>query len=69
MQYKVRNDFYVHLGDQVALPGTVMELTPEEFELVAHQVDPIEAPKAAAKKVKADVPSIDSKEVKTNGIR
>ena len=53
MKYKVRNDFYVHLGDQVALPGTVMDLTPEEFELVAHQVEPVETPKPS-RKAKAD---------------
>jgi hypothetical protein len=53
MKYKVRSDFYVHLGDQVAEPGTVLDLTAAEFELVAHQVEAIELPKPA-RKAKAD---------------
>jgi hypothetical protein len=53
MQYKVRDSFYVHLGNQVAEPGAVLELTAEEFELVAHQVEPVETPKPA-RKAKAD---------------
>jgi hypothetical protein len=53
MKYKVRSDFYVHLGDQVAEPGAVLDLTAEEFELVAHQVEPVETSKPA-RKAKAD---------------
>jgi hypothetical protein len=53
MQYKVRDHFYVHLNDQVSEPGTVLELDDAQYGLVAHQVEPVEAPKPA-KKVKAD---------------
>lgn len=53
MQYKVRNEFYVHLRNQVFRPQELLELSDEEFELVAHQVEPVEAPKPA-RKAKAD---------------
>lgn len=49
MQYKVRSDFYVHLRNQVFRPQELLELSDEEFELVAHQVEPVEAPKPARK--------------------
>lgn len=53
MQYKVREQFYVHLDGKVSEPGTVLELDDAEYELVAHQVEPVEAPRPA-RKVKAD---------------
>lgn len=49
MQYKVRSEFYVHLRNQVFRPQELLELSDEEFELVAHQVEPVEAPKPARK--------------------
>lgn len=53
MKYKVRPDFYVHLDEQVYEPGQEIELDAARFELVAHQVEPVEAPKPS-RKVKAD---------------
>lgn len=53
MQYKVREQFYVYLDGQVSEPGTVLDLDDAQYELVAHQVEPVEAPKPA-RKVKAD---------------
>ena len=53
MQYKVREQFYVHLDGKVSEPGTVLDLDDAQYELVAHQVEPVEAPKPA-RKVKAD---------------
>jgi hypothetical protein len=49
MQFKVRDSFFVHLRNQVFRPQELLELTEEELELVAHQVEPIEAPKPARK--------------------
>lgn len=54
MQYKVRDQFYVHLNEQVSEPGTMLNLDSTQYELVAHQVEPVEAPKPASRKVKAD---------------
>ena len=49
MQYKVRSDFFVHLRDQVFRPQELLELTEEEFDRVAHQVELIESVKPARK--------------------
>ena len=53
MQYKVREQFYVYLDGKVSKPGTVLDLDDAQYGLVAHQVEPVEAPKPA-RKVKAD---------------
>ena len=53
MKYKVRNEFCVHLNEQVYGPGTEIELDAATLELVAHQVEPVAAAKPA-RKVKAD---------------
>lgn len=53
MKYKVRDEFYVHLDERVFGPGEEVELYDAQFELVAHQVEPVVAAKPA-KKVKAD---------------
>lgn len=53
MQYKVRQQFYVYLDGQVFEPGTVLDLNDAQYGLVAHQVEPVEAPKPA-RKVKSD---------------
>lgn len=49
MQYKVRSEFYVHLRNQVFRPEELIELTEEELELVAHQVELIEEAKPSRK--------------------
>jgi len=54
MKYKVRDQFFVHLGNTINPPGTVLELDDVQYGLVAHQVEPVETPKPAARKVKAD---------------
>jgi hypothetical protein len=54
MKYKVRDQFYVYLDGQVSEPGTVLDLDDAQYGLVAHQVEPVEAPKPASRKVKAD---------------
>jgi hypothetical protein len=46
-KYKVRDQFFVHLNEQVYEPGTVVELTEEEAAKVAHQVEPVAAVKPA----------------------
>jgi hypothetical protein len=53
MQYKVRDQFYAQVGDTINPPGTVLDLDDAQYGLVAHQVEPVDAPKPA-KKVKAD---------------
>ena len=53
MQYKVREHFYVHLDGQVHEPGTVLDLTEEQAERYAAQIEPAEQPKPA-RKAKAD---------------
>ena len=47
--FKVRSEFFVHLDGKVFGPGTELELSNDQAELVAHQVEPAEAPKAARK--------------------
>ena len=53
MKYKVREHLYVHLDGQVHEPGTVLDLTDEQAERHAAQIEPAEAPKPS-RKVKAD---------------
>ena len=53
MKFKVREHFFVHLNDKVYEPGTELELTAEQAERHATQIEPLEAPKPA-KKAKAD---------------
>lgn len=53
MKYKVREHFYVHLDGQVHEPGSVLELTDEQAERHAAQVEPAESSKPS-RKVKAD---------------
>ena len=53
MNYKVREHFYVHMDGKVYEPGTELELTAEQAERHAAQIEPVEAPKPA-RKVKAD---------------
>lgn len=53
MDYKVRDNFYVHLHNKVYGPGSLVELTADELDLVAHQVEPIVACKPT-RKAKAD---------------
>jgi hypothetical protein len=53
MKYKVREHFFVHLDGKVLEPGTELELTDEQAERHAAQIEPVEAPKPA-RKVKAD---------------
>jgi len=52
-KYKVREHFHVRHGNEVHGPGAELELSPEQHELVAHQVEPVEAPKPATKKAAA----------------
>jgi alpha-acetolactate decarboxylase len=45
-RYRVRPGFYVHLSEEeVASPGDIIDLTKEEFQLYAHQLEPVEQPK------------------------
>lgn len=53
MQYKVREHFYVHLGGQVHVPGTVLDLTEEQAERHAAQIEPAEQSKPS-RRAKAD---------------
>ena len=53
MKYTVRSGFVVHLKDEdgsshTYTEGKTIDLTPEQFELHAHQVEPAEQ-KGAAK--------------------
>jgi hypothetical protein len=47
--FKVRSEFFVHLDGKVFEPGTELELSDEQLELVAHQVEAVEAPKPTRK--------------------
>ncbi len=38
-QYRVRKEFTVRIGDSLHPEGTILELTPEEYKKVAHQVE------------------------------
>lgn len=49
MKYKVRSGFFVYLNEQVYEPGTELELTDDQAALVAHQIEPAEAPKRQRK--------------------
>ena len=42
--FKVRSEFFVHLDGKTFKPGVVLELSDDQFELVAHQVEPADAP-------------------------
>ena len=53
MQYKVRDQFFVHMAGEVYAPGAVIDLAEDALALVAHQVEPVEAPKPS-RKAKAD---------------
>ena len=53
-QFKVRDGFHVHHNYVVHDPGSVIELTEAEAADYAHQVEPVEQPKATRKSVKAD---------------
>lgn len=53
MKYKVREHFFVYLDGQVHEPGSLLELTDEQAERHAAQIEPAEQPKPA-RKVKAD---------------
>jgi hypothetical protein len=48
-RFKVRADFFVHQDGKVFEPGAELDLTPEQFELVAHQVELPPEPKPARK--------------------
>lgn len=52
--FKVRPEFFVHLDGKVFEPGIELELSDDQAELVAHQVEPVEAPKPARKAKPAD---------------
>jgi hypothetical protein len=47
--FKVRAEFFVHMNGQVFAPGAKINLTPEQFELVAHQVESLPESKPARK--------------------
>lgn len=49
MQYKVREHFFVHLDGQSYGPGDLLDLTDEQAERHAAQIEPAEAPKPARK--------------------
>ena len=54
MKYKVRTGFVVHLKDEDGSShtygeGKIVDLTEEQFELHAHQVEPATAAKEPAK--------------------
>lgn len=54
MKYLVRPGFYVHLGEgNIALPGTVLDLTPELFQLYAHQLEVFEKQESKRAKVQS----------------
>ena len=53
MKYKVREHFFLHMEGQVHEPGTVLDLSDEQADVYAAQIEPAEAPKPA-RKVKAD---------------
>lgn len=53
MKYKVREHFYVHMDEKVFEPGTELELTAEQAERYAAQIEVVEALKPA-RKVKTD---------------
>lgn len=58
MKYKVRPGFFVHLGeDKVASEGTILELTESEFQLYAHQLEPVKQQKPESKDGKSEVQS------------
>jgi hypothetical protein len=42
--FKVRSEFFVHLDGKTFKPGVALELSDDQFELVAHQVEPADAP-------------------------
>ena len=53
MKFKVREHFFVHMDGKVHEPGTELELSAEQAERHAAQIEPVEAPKPS-RKVKAD---------------
>lgn len=51
MKYRVRQGFYVHLGeDNIASPGDVIDLTPDKFQRYAHQLELVETPTKESKR-------------------
>lgn len=53
MKYKVRDHFFVHMDGQVHEPGTELDLTDDQAERYAAQIELAEVPKPS-RKVKAD---------------
>ena len=53
MKHKVRDHFFVHMDGKVHEPGTVLDLTEEQAERHAAQIEIVEQPKTS-RKVKAD---------------
>lgn len=49
MQYKVREHFFVHLDGQSYGPGTVLDLSDEQAERHAAQIETVESPKPSRK--------------------
>lgn len=48
---KVRDGFFVHLGeDKIANPGTILDLTLEEFSRFAHQLELVESSNKESKR-------------------
>jgi len=47
--FKVRSEFHVHKDGKVFAPGTELELSADELELVAHQVEQMIKPTRKAR--------------------
>lgn len=51
MKCRVRDGFFVHLSeDKVVPPGTILDLTPSEFERYSHQVELVDQPQKELKR-------------------
>lgn len=48
-KYKVREQFYVHLNGEVHQPGDVVDLTDDQAEAHAAQVEAVDAGRKGAK--------------------
>lgn len=58
MKYRVRQGFYVHLGeDNIASSGDVIDLTPDKFQRYAHQLELVEQLKQQESKRESKVQS------------
>lgn len=53
MKYKVREHFYVHMNGQVFEPGTVLDLTEEQAERHAAQLEEAQEAPSPTKRRKA----------------